>query len=437
MKIRALTLVLIISLIGCLSCRKTTKTIGNNLEPTNNYIVDTIWFNDQDNITTSTFTVPSLSTKQLGYAFIGNMNDPVFGNSNFDFYTQLSLSTSSLSWGENAVADSIYLDICYNGYYGDTTDKQLTLRIFEIAEDMFADSTYKSNMVLQCESENLTEETDFTFVPRPLTPVDTIIDRGVLHIPMSMSLAEKLMSNEYAADTVFKSFFKGLHLVCDKDDIAASAVSFNLTHSYSYLRLYYHDEADTVMKYDFKVTSSDVRFNHYTHDYSNSEITFNDTTSNQKLYVQGAAGTRVWVKFPNIQQWADSLDGNVIINEAKLVLNGAVDADTNFYAPPTKLVAAAAKFDTDTTYVILPDQLVSSDYFGGYYNNTDRNVWFRITEYIQNLIQNGTYATDCNGILLYVDQGSLVPHRWAFHGPGSNSADDRMSLRIVYSIVKD
>lgn len=432
MKFRALTLVLLLSLIG-FSCKKTTKTIGNNLQPTNNIFVDTIWFNDSDNIKSSTFIVPSLSTKQLGYSFIGNMNDPVFGNSNFDFYTQLSLSTSSLIWGDDAVADSMVLHLCYNGYYGDTTDKQLTLKIYEISEMMYADSTYTSDMTLECESEELA---NLTFVPRPLTPVDSILERGVLSVPINISLAEKLISNgSYETNDDFKEAFKGLHLVCEKDDVEASVVSFNLTHSYTYLRLYYHNSDDT-LDYDFTISSSDVRFNHYTHDYSTSEITFNDTTNNPKLYVQGAAGTRTWLKFPRIKEWADSLGGHIVINEAKLVMKGAV-TDTSMYAPPTKLVAAAAKFDTDTTYVILPDQYVSSEYFNGAYNKDDGTVWFRISEYIQNLIKNGAYATDCNGLFIYVDQGSLVPHRWAFHGPESSSSDERICLQIIYSQILD
>ena len=432
MKFRALTLVLLISLIG-FSCKKTTKTIGNNLQPTNNIFVDTIWFNGSDDVKSSTFTVPSLSTKQVGYSFIGNMNDPIFGNSNFDFYTQFSLSTSSLIWGDDAVADSMVLHLCYNGYYGDTTDKQLTVKIYEISELMYADSTYKSDMTLECETEELA---NMTFVPRPLTPIDTVLDRGVLGIPIDISLGEKLIANGvYETNDDFKEAFKGLHLVCDKNDEVASVISFNLTHSYTYLRLYYHNSEDT-LDYDFTISSSDVRFNHYTHDYSNSEITFNDTTNNAKLYVQGAAGTRTWLKFPRIQEWADSLGGSIIINEAKLVLKGAV-TDTSMYAPPTKLVAAAAKFDADTTYVILPDQLVSSEYFGGTYNKDDGTVWFRVSEYIQNLIKNGTYATDCNGLLIYVDQGSLVPHRWAFHGPECTNADDKVCLQIIYSQILD
>ena len=437
-KTRVLALIFFVTLISFSSCRKKPEKIGNDLQPSNSLI--SVSFSDQQDIVSSTFKMPALNTKQVGYSFIGNMNDPIFGNSNFDFYTQFSLSTSSLSWGENAIADSVVLNMAYNGYYGDTLDKQLTLRVFELAEPMYdnTDSTYKSNMTLQCETNELA---NLTFVPRPLTPMDTTIDRGVLKVNIDNSLAEKLIANgPYESNSVFKEAFKGLHLVCDKNDIAASVVSFNLTHSYSYLRVYYHNDTDT-LKYDFTVTSSDVRFNHYTHDYSTvaNPVVFNDTTNKAALFVQGAAGTRVWLKFPNLQEWANSLDNNIAINEAKLILNG-VEEDTtitNMYSPPSRLIVTGAKFDTDTTYLLLSDQYVGSEYYGGYYDKTDNKIWFRITEYIQNIIQNGNYSTTTNGLLLYVDQGALVPHRWAFHGPQSDSLDKRIRLEIVYSLIND
>lgn len=433
MRLRALTLILLFGLVSLSSCRKNPEKIGNDLQPTNSLI--TVSFNDNQDIVTSTFTVPYLSTKMLGYAFLGNNNDPVFGVSNYDFFTQFSLSTESQSWGDNAVADSVVLNLVYNGYYGDTTE-YMNVKVFEILEDMYADSTYSSNMVLECDDEELA---NFSFSPRPHTAPDTILDRGVLRIPINPALGTKFIENEsnLTSNDKFKEFFKGLRVKCDMTNAEAAICYFNLTHSYSYLRVYYHNDTDT-LKYDFSITSSDVRYNHYYHDFSTAAnpITFNDTTNNDKLYVQGAAGTRVWVDFPNIQEWANSFESNVVINEAKLCLSGAVD-DTARYAPPTKLVVAGAKFDTDTTYLIIPDQLVGSEYYGGSYNASDGSVYFRITEYIQNVIQNGNYATKCDGLLIYVDQGSYVPRRWAFHGPQSDDADKRIRLDIVYSLVND
>jgi len=72
-KTRVLTLVFFITLISFSACRKSPEKIGKDLQPTNSYI--TVEFSDAQDIVASTFTVPYLNTKQLGYAFIGNMND--------------------------------------------------------------------------------------------------------------------------------------------------------------------------------------------------------------------------------------------------------------------------------------------------------------------------------------------------------------------------
>ena len=431
-KTRVLTLIFI-TLIGMLSCRKTPEKIGSDLQPTNSLI--TVAFSDAHDVVSSTFTVPSLSTKMLGYTFLGNNNDPMFGISNFDFYTQFSLSTESQTWGENAVTDSVVLNLVYNGYYGDTTE-YMTVRAYEILDDMYADSTYRSNMVLECDE---TELANHVFSPRPHTIIDTVLDRGVLRIPINPALGEKFIENEseLASDAKFKEFFKGLHVQCDITNAEAAICFFNLIHSYTYLRVYYHNDNDT-LHYDFQVTSSDARYNHYYHgfDAAVNPIQFNDTVNNEILYVQGCAGTRAYLNFPNLLEWANSLNNNVVINEAKLILTGAV-TDTADYTPPAKLVVAGAKFDTDTLYAILPDQFVGSEYFGGTYDATEGTVFFRITEYVQNVIKNGSYATECDGLLIYVDQGSYTPRRWAFHGPQSSDVDKRVRLEIVYSLIND
>lgn len=432
-KTSVLSLIFLISLIGFSSCRKNPKKIGSDLQPSNSLI--TVSTRDTLDIMTSTFTVPYLSTKMLGYTFLGNNNDPIFGISNFDFYTQFSLSTESQTWGENAVVDSMVLNLTYNGYYGDTLE-YMTVRAYEILEDMYADSTYYSNMVLECDD---TELANHAFSPRPHTAPDTILDRGVLSIPINPILGQKFIENESELESndKFKEFFKGLHVQCDITNAEAAICYFNMTHTYSYLRMYYHNDTDT-LHYDFKVYSSDVRYNHYYHDFSAAPnpIVFNDTVNNTKLYVQGAAGTRAWIKFPNLQEWANGLEGYVAINEAKLILSGAI-SDTAEYAPPVRLIAAGAKFGTDTTYALIPDQLVGSEYYGGYYDATENKVWFRITEYVQNVVQNGNYATECDGLLIYADQGSYSPRRWAFHGPQSDSLDKRVRLEIVYSLLND
>ena len=59
--------------------------------------------------------ISSVPATNLYMMSLGNMNDQIFGISNFDFYSQLSLSTESMTWGDGAVADSVVLNLCYSG----------------------------------------------------------------------------------------------------------------------------------------------------------------------------------------------------------------------------------------------------------------------------------------------------------------------------------
>lgn len=404
------------------SCKKTPETIGSDLQPSSSKI--TVTFDDEQDITAVTQSISSVPSTKLYNITVGNMNDSIFGISNFDFYTQFSLTTESQTWGNNAVADSVVLNLCYSGYYGDTTE-YLTLRVYELTEPMLSDTTYKSNKSFDYDPTMLA---DLSFSPRPLTSPDTIVDRGVLSIPINPTLGNKMIENEASMvnNATFKEFFKGLYVDCEKSNAAGSVCYFNPTHSYTYLRVYYHNDIDTLF-YDFSITSSDVWVNHFSHDYSGHENIFED---NSRLYVQGSAGTKVWIKFPNIKEWADAQEGHVVINEAKLILTGAV-TDTSMYYPPASLILVGEKHGTDTTYVYLPDQYVGSSYFGGAYNAADGTLWFRISEYIQKLVMKGDY-NNLDGIYINVSNSATVSRRWAFYGTGQ---EDPLRLEIVYSLV--
>ena len=207
------------------------------------------------------------------------------------------------------------------------------------------------------------------------------------------------------------------------------------------MRMYYHNDYDTTF-YEFNVSDKYVRFNHFEHNYSiaRAPITFNDTTNNPYLYVQSTAGVRSKITFPNIAEWADTMNTNVIVNEAKLILSGAnglingANNDTSMFTQPVQLVVVKAK--EDGSYSILPDQLVGTNYFGGYYEPSTDEVWFRVSEYVQDLIIAGPGAENL-GLYIYTYSGAFNAKRWIFHGPDSPEVDKRIRLEIIYSQIDD
>lgn len=438
MKTKHFILVSLLLLIGFASCRKQPQQIGESLLPDSSNIQ--VEFSGSQNIVAEVQRVDSLSTKSAALALVGDLNDPHFGNSNLSFYTQIGLTSNSLQWGEGATTDSIVMQMLYSGYYGDTLTP-LTLRIHEVTQDMAGDSAiYYSNT-----SYEVGEEwANYTFTPRPMTKTfingtDTI-GYNVLQIPIDVALGDKFMEGDFASNTDFLNYFKGLRFSCEPVAGTGSICYFNLLNTKSYMRVYYHNDYDTTF-YDFNVSDKYIRFNHFDHDYSAAQapIIFNDTAT-EYLYAQSTAGVRTKLLFPNLAQWAKDMNTNVLVNEAKLILTGANDLingvtnDTAIFNQPVQLVVVKA--NADGSYGILPDQLVGTSYFGGYYDPKTDQVWFRISEYVQDLILAGPDAEN-NGLYIYTYAGAYNAKRWIFHGPNSPIDEYKMKLELIYSRIDD
>ena len=290
------------------------------------------------------------------------------------------------------------------------------------------------------------ELASYTFSPRPKTRSnidDDSLTVAVVRIPIDNALGERFISNEsqFASNTAFMKYFNGINVSCEPANGTGSICYFNLLNTKSYLRIYYHNDYDTTF-YDFNVSDKYIRFNHFEHDYSDAQapIAFDDTTSNQYLYVQSTAGVRSRLTFPNLAQWAKDMNTNVLINEAKLILTGAngmingVNNDTDMFSQPVQLVVVKA--NEDDSYSILPDQMVGTNYFNGMYDAKSDQVWFRISEYVQDLVLAGPEA-DNYGLFVYTYSGAYNAKRWIFHGPDSPDTTNRVRLEIIYSKIDD
>jgi hypothetical protein len=438
LKTKHFILVSLLLLIGFASCKKQPQQIGESLQPNSSNIQ--VAFSGNQDIVAEVQRVDSISTKSASLSLVGDLNDPHFGNSNISFYTQIGLTSNSLQWEDGATTDSIVMQVLYSGYYGDTLTP-LTLKIHEVTQDMAGDSAvYYSNT-----SYEVGEEwANYTFTPRPKTRTfingaDTI-GYNILQIPVNVALGDKLMQSDFASNTDFMNYFKGLRFSCEPAAGTGSICYFNLLNTKSYLRIYYHNDYDTTFC-DFNVSDKYIRFNHFDHDYSVAQapIIFNDTAT-EYLYAQSTAGVRTRLVFPNLAQWAKDLNTNVLVNEAKLILTGANDMingvvnDTAIFKQPAQLVVVKA--NEDGSYGILPDQLVGTNYFGGYYDSKTDQVWFRISEYVQDLILAGPDAENY-GLYIYTYAGAYNATRWIFHGPNSPIDEYKIKLELIYSRIDD
>ena len=425
------------------SCKKSPETIGNNLISDNNYIG--VYHTDTTKIICHSY-FDSIATSHATSALLGATKDPVFGQTEAGFYTQFRPSVAGQSFGNNPVMDSLVLQLCISGYYGDTTLMQ-TVHAYALTDSLMVDSTYYSYSSVA--TENIDHANSHHFCPHPRTKVHIIgtdtVTQPVIRVPLSQELGNYLMTLDttaYSRPDLFKQHFKGLYLTCEPVSMNGAISYINLTNNtYSLLQLYYHDAAtpDKPMRYNFYVTSSDAYFNHFDHDYSQGSPEFvsqlideQEALGQSSIYLQTMGGVRAWVKFPNLNHWTDSLEGcHLVVNEAKLILPASSMMTDSVFKAPTNFILLGFKADS-TTY-LLPDYYEGSGYFGGTYSARNQAVTFRITEYLQSIIME---EKDNIGLCLGINGAAYNASRLVINGPESNEME-KMRLEVTYSIVNE
>ena len=425
------------------SCKKSPETIGNNLISDNNYIG--VYHTDTTEIICHSY-FDSIATGNATSALLGGMKDPVFGATEAGFYTQFRPSVAGQSFGNNAVMDSLVLQLCVSGYYGDTTVMQ-TVHAYTLMDSLAVDSTYYSYSSVA--TENIDLANSHHFYPHPKTKVHIIgtdtVTQAIIRIPLSQELGNYLMTLDtmaYSRPDLLKQYFKGLYVTCDPVSMDGAISYINLTNNtYTLLQLYYHDAAtpNKPMRYNFYVTSSDVYFNHFDHDYTQGSSEFvsqmvdgQEALGQSTIYLQAMGGVRTWVRFPNLNHWTDSLEGcHLVVNEAKLILPASTMLTDSVYKAPTNFILLG--FNADSTTYLLPDYYEGTGYFGGTYSSSNQSVTFRITEYLQSVILE---KKDNHGLCLGINGAAYNASRLVINGPESNEME-KMRLEVTYSIVNE
>lgn len=436
-------LALIIGILALASCKKSPETIGNNLISDDNYIA--IYHTDTTEIVCHSY-LDSVSTGNPTSALLGAMKDPVFGNTEAGFYTQFRPSVAGQSFGSNPVVDSLVLQLYVVGYYGDTTVMQ-TVHVYELTDSLSLETSYYSHSTVATGSVD--HANGYQFSPRPNTKVHILgtdtVAQPIIRIPLSQELGNQLISldtTSYSRPDLFKQHFKGLYVTCAPVSMDGAISSINLTNNtYTLLQLYYHKAStpDKPMRYNFYVTSSDTYFNHFDHDYTQGSPEFvNQLLDNQEvlgqstLYLQTMGGVRAKVFFPNLSHWADTLEGcHLVVNEARLILPASTTLTDSVYKAPKNFLLVG--FSSDTTTYLLPDYLEGSSFFDGTYSSSKHAVNFRISEYMQSMIDG---KKDNLGLSLGINGSAYNATRYIINGPDALDGE-KMRLEVTYSIVNE
>jgi hypothetical protein len=438
---RPLTLFLVSVLIFIIStflgCKNDPAKIGIDIQP------ETERFSVKGTDTTTIFAhsvfLDSVRSDKTSRTMLGSYNDPVFGTSTVALNLQFRLSTASLELGESPVLDSMILSLQYASMnlsgldeifaYGDTTTTQ-TFRVYEITDNSFIDTIYYSNQIL---TTNNAESAIHVFEPKPTDSI-VIEDEKVkarLRIKMEDSFVQKFRDasvDDLSSIENFLSFLPGLKIQPDDVSDGGAILFFDATSTFTRLTLYYSNQSEDSLIYHFPVTSTSARFMNFSHDYSLASAEFQqqlngDTTlGQQKFFLQSLAGVAAVIELPYIKEY--SKNKNLALNLAKLIIT---NSDTeNEFAPPVDLVLFNISPDGSNTF--LADQFEGVDYFGGSYESSNGEYFFRITQQMQNILQSDTIPPR---FYLSISGASIMPNRVVCNG--FNQPSSRLRLELIFT----
>jgi uncharacterized protein DUF4270 len=432
-------LAVLVLIISFSSCSKDPGQIGYIIQPDDSKL--NVIYSDSTSLYCYSQLLDSIRSDKLSVNAFGSLRDPVFGGTTAGFYVQFNLSSLGHSFTDNKELDSLILQLSYDGTYGDT-NTNLVAHTYEILEEIDIDLAYYSNLQLPVSS---IDYSNLSFIPRTSDSVyivgDTLPPMLRLNLTdLNTDLGNKLLNADSIAMSStehFREYFKGLFIQSQPVNEKGVMVYFGLNSTSeaingTVLSMYYTVDDTVPLRFDYIVTTATATVNKYEHDYSSASSEFTtqlvdgDTTLGQKkFYVQGYGGVQSIVKFPHIRKW--SVDGNIAVNEAKLVLPG-FEGD-EFFDAPRQL--SLFEIVGDGTGTVLPDAGEGGSYFDGEYNESLNQYEFRITRYIQSLISDTTLPSQ--GLYLSVFGGYVYPERFIFKGNEMGTDTTGLRLEMLYT----
>jgi hypothetical protein len=391
--------IVILLLSGC----RNDEDLGFNLNPAGErfrFRIDT-----SSTVSAVTLRQDSVTSERREVVMVGCINDPLFGRSTASLLTQIRLSSNDVNFGEGVQVDSIVMLLKYHTYYGDTTTPQ-RIRIYEMLEDIYPDTTYYSNLNVEPFYDPASPVADFTYLPQP--------KKDSLLIRLSDDLGMKILTadtSHLANQTTFQEFFKGLYLQAQPTDDNGSIVYFNLGGGKSRVTLYYHNAQHDSLKYELVINTNGTWVGLFDHDYDGSPVQphINDTNStHNQFYLQAMAGLRGYLKINLSDTITSLIDSGIAINKAELIFKSD-DSDPGIYSKPKTLRVFAATRNRTNEYI--NDLALGESYYGGILR-TNGEYRFNIGRYLQDITYPlATMRRENNGLLLVLSDERISANR--------------------------
>jgi len=426
-------LIIILSAVIVFSCTK-PEDIGQEIvaQPGEHILLN---FTDTITVTTHSYIVDSIPTRNVSPQLLGSVFDPIFGTTSAGMYTQTRLANNDLDFGNNPICDSIVFGLDYVGFYGDTAATQ-HIKIYQLDESMNVDSGYFSNRSLAVIQPPLFDE-DLVFKLNDSIQLVGGKVRPHLRMNLPISFGEMILSKsgqtELSNNEEFLKFIKGFYIIADEKLDGGGLASVKLNSTFSRITLYYHNDEDTTFEY-FVINENCAKYSYFDHfDYTNSDPDFynqvvlkDNTMDNHVFYIQPTAGVRTEINFPYITEL--NKEHPAAIQKAEIIFNISDISDTANYSVPLSISIVGVNEDGNNMFIT--DSYEGNTYFGGQYDPINNQYIFNITRTIQEMLLG---TSNWHGYRLIINGEAVLGNRAVFNGNKTNVRNTR--LRVYFADV--
>ncbi len=376
---------------------------------------------------------------------VGGYDDPVFGRADAKFVAQFKLSKLSPDFGDDPVADSVFLllPLSTDGY-GDTS-QTVDLVVKEIEKGFVDQEVYYTNSDFQAQREigrqtvlprrgefvRLGKDSVYSAIKIALDPA--FFDEKILK-------PSRLGSQYFTSNENFKQHFKGIEVSAEN----AKAIQLLNPKSGDFaIRMFFRESPldTTSIPYDFLINYSETPtletfyLNLFTQDYSMAafDLMNQDTVNGEPVvFTQTMSGVNTVFEIPDLSGY-----DSILVNKAELTVH-LREGDVFPYIPPSLLYLR--ELDSDSLVGAAYPADYGSDIYspnvdnvGGFVEKEQIRVFsykFKLTNHINELIHKDR---ENNPILILPNAQRASANRAIMYG--GNASARKMSLKLYYTIL--
>jgi hypothetical protein len=371
---------------------------------------------------------------------LGNIDDPVFGRSNTEVYTQIR-KLFDIPEMSNAVLDSVVLSVSLNsdGLWGDSMALH-TVEVYELGESLvdydslYTNQQFGKGMLLGSKTFN-------PFFPDTATVVfnaDTARYNNLLRIPLDQSFGEKLLSDTLALqnDTLIQNLTNGLVIRSTASNTSVFGISTFVVPDEFTNKVVLYFTRNGSEKEEHIMTLGGKRSMYVENDRSGTllESFLDDPQKGDSvLFLSGMLNSYIDLEIPVL----DGLE-NRLINYAELEFTVNNELSGNPYEPIERIYAYNIDENGNRAYIYdLNIAILQStiNYYGGELGeketvegNTLERYRINVTNELKRRIdENDTRTT----IRLIPYLSTQRANRSIFYGPGNTEYPPRLKITFT------